>query len=74
VSKRLTYRDYLIWKATHTAASLNDAIRTALDLRDETDAIRHLERALEVAVVLAQPHSTPNPERVAPRPEEVASE
>lgn len=69
MTPRMTYREYLVWTAAHTAAALNDAIRTAMDMDDEYYAVRYLEQKLDVSRELAK-HSRPNPDVVGPRPEE----
>ena len=62
----MSYRDYLIWTAAHTAHALTEAIRMALDMQDEEYAILHLEAQLAVARELAKTGETTD--RVAPRP------
>ena len=63
---QMSYRDYLIWTAAHTAASLTEAIRTALDMQDEGYAIQHLEAKLASGRELLKIGETTD--RVAPRP------
>lgn len=68
MSDKLSYRDYLIWTAAHTAHALTDGIRTALDMNDEQYAISVLEHTLDVGKQLLDVRN-PNPERVEPKPE-----
>jgi hypothetical protein len=68
-SDAMSYRDYLVWTAAHTAAALTEAIRIAMDMH-EGYAIRHLEAKLDVVPELAR-YGSPNPERVLPRPENI---
>ena len=64
----MSYRDYLIWTASHTAASLSEAVRIAIDMGDDEDfAVRHLEHKLDVARELAK-YGNYNSDRVEPRP------
>ena len=69
MTPRMTYREYLVWTAAHTAAALNDAIRTAMDMGDEYYAVRYLEQKLDVARELVK-YSRGNPDVVGPRPTE----
>lgn len=62
----MSYRDYLVWTAAHTATALTEAIRVAMDMHEEY-AIEHLEKQLDIVPRLAG-YANPNPERVAPRP------
>ena len=64
---QITYRDYLIWTASNTVAALSERIRMAIDMRDEVEAIKVLEHALDITPALAS-YSGPNPETVGPRP------
>jgi hypothetical protein len=63
----VTYLEYLIWTASHTAAALNEAIRMALEMDHEQSAIETLEHKLDIVATLAK-YGNPNPVRVEPKP------
>lgn len=66
MSAKISYRDYLISTAAHTAGALADAVRNTIEFNDEDYSIEYLEQHLATARELLR--ISPNPERVLPRP------
>lgn len=64
---RMTYLQYLVWTTANTVSSLSDAIRMAMDMEDDQEAVRVLERRLDAVPALAS-YKKFNPEVVAARP------